>query len=819
MDTLLQDVRLALRRLARNPGFAAVAIATLALGIGANTAIFSVIDRVLLQPLPYSQPDRLVRLQLKFRDGFGQSVSIPKLMAWKQHTQAFQAMAAYNFSGPGLNLSGGVTPEQVKAIHVSSDFFPVFDASTLLGRVFGADEDRPGGPRLAVMSHGLWLRRFGGDPAVVGRTLVLDGEPYTVIGVLRAAFRSYPPADLFLPLQADPATTNQGHFLTVAARLKPGVTLDTAKAEMAVAAERFRQQYPDAIGKEESATAAPFGESIVGDVRQPLLVLLAAVAMVLLIACANVANLQLAQAMGRSRELAIRGAVGAVRSRIIRQLLTESLVLALLGAAVGLVVSVVGVRALLALGPDTLPRAGELAVQAPLDLRVLGFTLGCALLTGFVFGLVPALQISRTDPQATLKDTSSRAGTGRHHYTRSALVVVETALAIVLLIGAALLIRTFSSLRSVDAGFNPSRVLSFETSLGGSKFTTSAAMDRLTREVVRRLEAVPGVTAAANVPFLPLEGGFGLGFDIVGRPLPEGQRSSGGAAWMYVSDAYFEALEIPLRRGRVFGERDTADSPRVVVVNETFAKKYWPQGDPIGQQIEIGKGMGPDFAEPPREIVGIVGDVKEAGLGNPAPEVMYIPLSQVKDSFIALNNKLVPTSWVVKTSVSPLTLASAVRQEVMAVDGQLAVAHERSLEQVFAEATARQTFNATLLGIFAGVALVLAALGIYGTLSYSVEQRSQEIGIRMALGADTPTLRSMVIRQGMALAGLGILVGLAGAIALSRLITTMLFGVYPNDPASFAAIALLLAAVAFLATWLPARRATRVDPLAALRRE
>jgi predicted permease len=819
MDTLLQDVRLALRRLARNPGFAAVAITTLALGIGANTAIFSVIDRVLLQPLPYSQPDRLVRLQLKFRDGFGQSVSIPKFLAWKQHTRAFQVMAAYNFSGPGLNLSGGVTPEQVKAIHVSSDFFPVFDAGTLLGRVFGADEDRPGGPRLAVMSHGLWVRRFGGDPAVVGRTVVLDGEPYTVIGVLRAAFRSYPPADLFLPLQADPASTNQGHFLTVAARLKPGVTLDTAKAELGVAAERFRQQYPDAIGKEESATAAPFSESILGDVRQPLLVLLAAVAMVLLIACANVANLQLAQAMGRSRELAIRGAVGAVRSRIIRQLLTESLVLALAGAAAGLVVSVVGVRALIALGPDTLPRAAELAVLAPLDLRVLAFTLGCALLTGFVFGLVPALQISRTDPQATLKDTSSRAGTGRHHYTRSALVVVETALAIVLLIGAALLIRTFSSLRSVEAGFNPSRVLSFETSLGGSKFTTSAAMDRLTREVVRRLEAVPGVTAAANVPFLPLEGGFGLGFDIVGRPLPEGQRSSGGAAWMYVSDAYFEALEIPLRRGRVFGDRDTADSPRVVVVNEAFAKRYWPRADPIGQQIEIGKGMGPDFAEPPREIVGIVADVKEAGLGNPAPEVMYIPLSQVKDSFIALNNKLIPTSWVVKTSVSPLTLASAVRQEVLAVDGQLAVAHERSLEQVFAEATARQTFNATLLGIFAAVALVLAALGIYGTLSYSVEQRSQEIGIRMALGADAPTLRGMVIRQGMALAGLGILVGLAGAIALSRFITTLLFGVYPNDPASFATIALLLAAVAFLATWLPARRATRVDPLAALRRE
>jgi predicted permease len=819
MDTLLQDIRLAFRKLIHNPGFALVAIATLALGIGANTAIFSVVDRVLLQPLPYSQPDRLVRLQLKFRDGTGQSVSIPKFMAWRQHTQAFQAMCAYNFSGPGLNLSGGLTPEQVKAIHVSADFFPVFDAGTMLGRVFGADEDRPGGSRVAVMTHGLWIRRFGGDPAIVGRTVVLDGEPYTVIGVLSAPFRSYPPADLYLPLQADPASSNQGHFLSVAARLEPGVTLETARAEMGVAAERFRQAYPDAIGEQESATATPFSESIVGDVRQPLLVLLAAVAMVLLIACANVANLQLAQAMGRTRELAIRGAVGAVRSRIIRQLLTESLVLALAGAAVGLVVSGVGVRALLALGPDTLPRAAELADQASLDLRILAFTLGCALFTGLVFGLIPALQVSKTDLQSTLKETSSRAGTGRHHYMRSALVVAETALALVLLVGAALLIRSFASLRAVDPGFNPRHVLSFETSLGGSKYTTGASMDRLTRDIVRRLEAVPGVIAAANVPFLPLEGGFGLGFDIVGRPLAEGERATGGAGWMYVSDAYFEALEIPLRRGRLFGEQDTADSPRVVLVNEAFARRYWPKGDPIGQQIEIGKGMGPDFVEPAREIVGIVGDVKEAGLGNPVPEVMYIPLSQVKDSFVALNNKLIPMAWVVKTSVSPLTLSSAIRQEVLAVDSQLAVARERSLEQVFAEATGRQTFNATLLSIFAGVALILAALGIYGTLSYSVEQRSQEIGIRMALGADGAELRRMVIRQGMGLAGLGILIGLAGAIALSRLVTTLLFGVYPNDPASFAAIALLLAAVAFLATWLPARRATKVDPLAALRRE
>jgi len=819
METLLRDIRYAGRKLAQSPGFAIVAISTLALGIGAITAIFSVVNSVLLQPLPYTQADRLVRLMLKFREGTGQSVSIPKFMAWRENTRAFEYMCAYNFSGPGINISGGSMPEQVKAIHVSADFFPVFDATTALGRAFSPDEDRPGGPSLAVMSHGLWVRRFGSDPDAIGRVVVLDGEPHTVIGVLRPSFRSYPPSDLFLPLQAEPHSTNQGHYLSVAARLKPGLSLEAAKAELAVAAERFRQANPNAMGKEESATAAPFQESMVGDVRQPLLILLGAVGMVLLIACANVANLQLARATERSREIAIRSALGAARRRIVRQLLTESLLLAVAGGVVGLLAGTWGARALIALSPSSLPRTAELSDAALLDGRILVFTLGCALLTGVLFGVVPALQISRADLSSTLKESSSRAGTGRHHYARNALVVAETALALVLLIGAALLIRTFASLRSVQAGFNPSHVLSFETSLGGSKYRTTAAIDRLTRDLVRRIESVPGVIAAANVPFLPLEGGFGLGFDIVGRPLGAGEQSTGGAGWMYVSEFYFKALEIPLRRGRLFSERDTTGSPSVVIINEAFANKFWPKGDPIGKQIEIGKGMGPDFAEGPREVVGIVGDVKEAGLGNPAPEVMYIPLAQVKDAFMELNNKIIPMTWVVKTAVSPLTLSAAVRKEVLAADSQLAVTHERSLDQVFSEATARQSFNMTLLTVFAGIALLLAAIGIYGMLSHSVEQRSQEIGIRMALGARGGDVRGMVVRQGMALAGLGIAIGLAGALGLSHLLTALLFGVKPNDPLTFVTICGVLALIALLASWVPARRATRLDPLVALRYE
>ena len=448
------------------------------------------------------------------------------------------------------------------------------------------------------------------------------------------------------------------------------------------------------------------------------------------------------------------------------------------------------------------------------------FTLGCAVLTGILFGIVPAWQISKADLNSTLKESSSRSGTGRHHYARSALVVAETALALVLLIGAALLIRTFASLRGVNAGFNPSHVLSFETSLGGSKYATTAASDRLTRDLVRRIESVPGRDRRGERP-LPA---------ARGRLRPRLRRSSAGRCRRASSPPAAPAgctSPSPISRCSRFrsgaaGCSTSATcraSPSVVVINESFAKKYWPKDDPIGQQIEIGKGMGPDFAEAPRQIVGIVGDVKEAGLGSPAPEVMYIPLAQTKDSFMALNNTIIPMTWVVKTTVQPLTLMSAVRKEVLAVDSQLALAHERSLEQVFAESMASQSFNMTLLCVFAGIALLLAAIGIYGTLSYSVEQRSQEIGIRMALGAQAADVRAMVVRQGMGLAGLGIVIGLAGALGLSRLLTTLLFGVQPNDPLTFAAIGGAIALVALVACWLPARRATRVDPLVALRYE
>jgi putative ABC transport system permease protein len=819
LETLLQDVRHAGRMLAKSPGFTLVAVLTLALGIGANTAIFSVVNSILLQPLPYRDADRLVRLVLTYPNGNGQSVSVPKFMSWKQNAPALQYACAYDFSGPGLNLSGGGTPEQVKGIHVSADFFPVFDAKPALGRVFSAEEDRPGGPRLAVLSHGLWIRKFAGDPGAVGKPIVLNGEPYTIIGVLPSAFRSYPPADILLPLQADPNSTNQGHYLSAAARLAPGATIATANSQLKVTAERFRQANPNTMGKEESAGVVPFQESMVGNVKRPLFILLGAVALVLLIACANVANLLLARATHRAREIAIRTALGARRWRVVRQLLTESLLLAVAGGVVGIVVGAWGARALVALSPGNLPRAAEFAEAAPLDWRILAFTMGVALLTGIVFGFFPAWQISRTNVNSTLKESSSRSSTGRRLLARNLLVVSEISLALVLLIGAALMIRTFAALRQVNAGFNPKNVLSFETSLAGTKYSATDRVDQLTREAVRRIETAPGVVAAANGPYLPLEGGFGLGFDIIGRAHAPGDQSTGGAAWMYVSKNYFRSLEIPLLRGRVFDDRDTRNSPLVVAINESFVKKYWPKQDPIGQRIKIGEGMGPDFAEGPREVVGVIGDVKEGGLGNPAPEVMYIPLPQLKDSFISLNNKMIPMTWMVKTSVSPLTLSAAVQKQMLETDSQLAIAHMRPVELVVSEALARQDFNMTLLTVFAGVALLLAAIGVYGMLSYSVQQRSQEIGIRMALGAHRSDVLGMVVKQGMTLAGLGIVIGVAGALALSRLLTALLFGVKPYDPMTFVAVALVLAATSMVACWIPAWRATRVDPMLALRYE
>jgi putative ABC transport system permease protein len=823
MENLLADLRHAFRVFRKSPGFTAIAVAALALGIGANTAIFSVINVVLLKPLPYPEPDRIMQVARGFPGGVSNSCSIPKFNVWKKN-DVFEAITAYDFAGPGMNVGGSDHPEQVKGIHVSAEFFRVFGVSPTIGRTFTGDEDLPGGPKVAVISYQLFSHRLGGDLRLVGTPMQIAGEQTTVVGVLPATFKSDPAADIFVPLQADPNSTNQGHYLLVAGRLKPGVTVEAAKAQMKVVGERFRQANPKWMDKTEGVAVVPLQEAQVGDVKLPLMILLGAVGFVLLIACANVANLQLARASTRQREMAIRTAIGANRLRIVRQLLTESVVLALAGGMLGFALGAWGVRALLAIAPGDLPRIGagvsSAAAVSALDWRVLGFTLAIALATGILFGLFPAVHVSRLDVNSALRETSGRSGTGRHqNRARGFLVVSEIALAVILLVGAALMIRTFASLRAVNPGFDAHNVLTLQTSLSSGHYDTTAKVDNLIRQMTQRLESLPGVQSAASTIMLPIEGGVDLPINIAGKPAAKGDLYNGDEQWRAVSAHYFSGFKIPLLRGRVFDEHDSGNSARVVVINQAFAKKYWQKEDPIGHAMTIGKGLGPVFEEPAREIVGIVGNVRENGLTGSDQAVMYVPAGQTTDGLTQFANKVIPLSWVVRTSQEPTALTAAIQREFLAVDGQLPVSKFRTMERVISESTARQDFDMLLLTIFAATALLLAALGIYGLMSYSVEQRTQEIGIRVALGASGGEMLRMVIGRGLLLAGIGLAVGLAAAFGLTRLLSTLLFGVKANDPIAFGAVVVTLGAVAWIAVYIPARRATHIDPLVALRYE
>jgi putative ABC transport system permease protein len=826
MSSLLSDLRHSLRVLIANPGFTGVAVAALALGMGANTAIFSVVNAVLLAPLPYPQSDRIMRVQRGFKGtDDGGATSIPKFMAWKKANRTFQAMALYDFSGPGLNLGTGDRPQQIKGIHVSAEFFQVFGVSPSLGRTFLPQEDQPNGPKATVLSNDLWRTRFGSDPALVGRPVLLGGDAYTVVGILPATFHSDPPADVFIPMQADPNSTNQGHYLIAAGRLNPSATVDTAKANMVVAGEQFRAANPKWMDKSETVAVVPLRDALVGDVRPALLILVGAVGFVLLIACANVANLLLARAAGRQREIAIRTAIGASRGDLIRQLLTESVLLSAIGGILGLLIGTWSVPLLLAVSPGDLPRINAenhaASVISMLDWHVLAFTFGIALLTGVLFGLLPALRISKLDVNSVLKEASGRSGTGlRHNRVRSVLVAAEMALAVILVAGAALMIRTFVGLRSVHPGFDPHNVITLQTSLSGGRYDSTEKVANMIRQVTDHIEALPGVRGAAATVTVPVDSvGLDLPLNIEGRPPAKGDLYNGDELWRFGSPHYFSALSVPLLKGRLFDQRDTGKSARVAIVNEMFAKKYWPKGDPIGQRITIAKGLGPQFEEPAREIVGIIGNIRENGLKTGDQPVMYVPQSQITDGLTQLANSVLPLSWIVQTAVDPSSLSAAIQHEIQSVDSQLAASKIRTMDQVISESTARQNFNMLLLTIFAGLALLLAAIGIYGLMSYTVEQRTQELGIRMALGASQGDMLKLVVRQGLLLAGIGVLVGLTASFALNRLLADLLFGIKATDPVTYAAVTVILISVALLASYIPARKATQIDPMIALRYE
>jgi putative ABC transport system permease protein len=820
VDDIWSDLRYAARLLRRSPGFTAVAIITLALGIGATTAIFSVINTVLLQPLPYPQPDRLVQLALSAPQGKGVILSVPEYMEMGQATKALQDFTLYDFRGPGINLTGGDRPEQLKGIRASADYFQLFGATVVVGRPFSADEDRPGGPHVAVISYGLWQSRFGGSRDVVGRTIELGGAPFVVTGVVSRDFRPDPPLDIWLPLQANPDSKDMAHYLLGAARLKPGVTLSAANSELALAAAAYQRKFPRTMPPKATFAAIPMQEIQVANIRPMLLILLGAVAFVLLISCDNVANLLLARATLRRREIAIRAAVGAGRGRIIRQLLTESVLLSLGGGAVGLVLGFVGVRALLAINPGHIPRIGENGAAVALDWHVLLFTLVVAVLTGILFGLIPALNASRSDLQSTLKESGARQGTGfRHNKSRSILVVTEVALALVLLAGAALLIRTLYAMRMVNPGFDPHNVLTMEMSLTGPRFEKTAGVAAVIRQAEQQVGSFPGVVAVSMSSSLPLAGQYGLPFNIVGRPLTGKSPFTGGAEWAPVSPEFFKVFRIPIRQGRAFTDLDDSAAPGAVIINEAFAKRYWPKGNPVGQQMIIGKGVGPEFAEPARLIVGVVGDVHDGGLNRNPPDIMYIPIAQMTDGVTALTNQISPMRWAVRTHGAPYTLRAAIQEKLRDASGGLPVAHFETMDQRVEESTAGTDFNMVLLSIFAGVALLLAGIGIYGLIAYSVEQRTQEIGIRMALGAQSQDVRKMVVRQGMLLALIGVAIGVGAALGLTRLMASMLFGVKAWNPFIYITVAVLLSLIAFAATYIPARRAAQVDPMVALRYE
>jgi putative ABC transport system permease protein len=819
LEGYFRDLKHSLRMFRQSPGFTVAAVAALALGIGANTAIFSVVNAVMLKPIAFPDPDRIVMFMNTSPQGQGPAASPAKFQHYRQKTDVVQDVSAFRTGV--VNYTGGDFPEQLRSGQVSADFFRLLGAPILRGRTFSAEEDRPGGDRVVVLSSQIWTRRFNSDPEVIGRSISLSGDPYVVIGVLGPSFDVQEfgqPPEVWVPFQLDPNTNDQGHYFRALGRLKPGVSLDQAKARLQASGAEYRQKFPNGIGPNNSFSVQPLQEAIVSNVRSSLLVLVGAVSFVLLIACANVANLLLVRATGRRREIAVRSAIGAGRGRIMRQLLTESVVLSLAGGVVGLLLGVAGIRALLMINTAGLPRIGRDGALVGVDWRVVAFTFAVSIGTGILFGLIPALQGSRTDLSATLKESSARSGTGlRQNKTRSVLVVAEIALAVILLIGSALLIRTSLALRAVDPGFDVKNVLTTRMSLTGARFLKSEGVAQLVRQGVEELEAIPGVELASATCCVPLQGGYGLPFIIVGRPL-EGS-SHGGGGWLTVSPGYFEVFKIPVKRGRTFNDRDTGQSPPVVIINESMARQFWPKDDPLNDRLAIGRGVMREFKdEPERQIIGIVADIRDGGLNNNPQPTMYIPQSQVPDAANALNVRLTPMAWVVRTRGEPQALSSAIQEKLRQATG-LPVTDVRSMIEIVSLSTSRDRFYMWLMSVFGGSALLLAAIGIYGLMAYSVAQRTQEIGIRLALGAEASQVKNMVVWQGLRLTLIGVVIGLASAFGLTRLIATLLYGVTARDPVVFTAVPLVLGAVAMLAVWLPAGRASRVDPILALRYE
>jgi putative ABC transport system permease protein len=814
METLLKDARYAIRSLLKHPGFAIMAVITLALGIGANTAIFSVINAVLLRPLPFHDSDQLVTLwERSPKQGYEQNPpAAGNYVDWREQNRTFSQMAIFAPSRR-FNLSLGDQPERIYGAAVSSSLFELLGVRPVLGRNFSTEEEQPGKDQVAVISHNLWHRHFAADPNLVGRTITLDAKPFTIVGVMPEGFqfpggsgtvlRIFTPeaAELWVPLalDADILAQRSAHSLNVIGRLKPGISVAQATAEMDAIQQRIEQQYPTFfVGSH--VKIVPLAEQIVGSARRPLLVLWGAVAFVLLISCANVANLLLSRSSARKKEFALRAALGAGRLRIIRQLLTESLLLAFAGAIAGTLLAAWGVHVLSSIVPLDFPRRGEIGI----DSWVLGFTLLISVLTGIVFGLAPAIQSTKLDLVDALKASGrNSAGSSHRHSLRSLLVMSEMALALILLIGAALMIQSFLRLRHVSPGFTSDNVLTMEVSLPRNSYPRERR-PAFFQQLIERAQSLPGAQVVAAAKHLPLSGdNMNFAFDVEGRPFPPGK--SPGADCRFVSTDYFKVLRIPLMRGRSFSESDGPQSPPVLLINRTMADRYFPNEDPIGKRMQLGIN---GFTG---QIVGVVGDVKHVGLDAEVNNEVYGLYSQAPF--------FTDMTLLVLTPGDPMSLAGAIRNELGTLDKQVSIGKVRTMDTIAAESVAQPRFRTLLLALFGISALLLASVGIYGVMSYAVTQRTQEIGIRMALGAQVGDVRKLVIGNGMTLALIGVAIGLAGAFGLTRLMASLLFGISATDAPTFAAISGGLVAVALIACYVPARRATKVDPLVALRYE
>ena len=812
MMSFWQDVRYGLRVLAKNPGFTAIAVLTLALGIGANTALFSVVNGVLLNPLPFPSPDELVAVYTKSPTFQESSISYPNFLDWQRDSQSFASLCA--FRSDNFNMTGAGEPERVHTHMISAEFFTALGMQPVLGRAFRPEEDKAGAGPVAILSDGLWSRKFGSAQDVLGKNITLNGKAYTIIGVAPGHLTGLSNTDIFVPIGQwnDPTFRDRriSMGMNSIGRLKAGVTLDQARAEMSRIAENLAVAYPEA-NKGSGISLIPLKTDVVGNVKGILLVLLGAVSFVLLIACANVANLLLARSTCRAREFAIRAALGANPARVIRQLLTESMLLGIAGGCIGLVLAKLGVRVLVAALAGSLPRSEGIA----LDGHVLFYTLGISVLTGIVFGLIPALKTLRPDTHETLKE-GGRGSSGARHRTQSVFIVVEMAMAVVLLIGAGLMIRTVSALGNINPGFDPRNVLTFSISSSSNAALTPDQLRTMYRETLRQLESIQGVeTVSLMGGSLPMTGDSEIPFWLEGQPKPANDNDMPFALFYLVNSGYHQAMRIPVERGRTFTGQDNEHGPAVALIDASFARKYFPNQDPIGKHLNLGL-----FDTQP-EIVGVVGHVEHWGLGSREHQnlqaQLYLPVWQVPDRFWPLLAN--GGQYVARTASATGDIASAIRQGAEKVTSSAVLYDVRPMEEIVARSISTQRMTMFLLGIFSALALVLSAVGIYGVISYLTGQRTHEIGVRVALGASNRDVLRMVLGQGLAITLMGVAIGLAAAFGLTRLITTLIYGVRTSDPITFLSVAILLSGVALFACYLPALRAMRVDPIVALRYE